>query len=55
MFSLVIILVIVTLLILILDVIELGLISKSQFDTLKVSKNSSKINLACNNKFSKLY
>jgi len=45
MFSLVIILVIVTLLIVILEVL-----SKIQFDTLKVSRNNSKISLVCNNK-----
>ena len=50
MFSLVIILVIVTLLIVILEVLELELISKIQFDTLKVSRNNSKISLVCNNK-----
>ena len=50
MFSLVIILVIVTLLIVILEVFELELISKIQFDTLKVSRNNSKISLVCNNK-----
>ena len=50
MFSLVIILVIVTLLIVILEVLELELISKIQFDTLKVSRNNSKISSVCNNK-----
>ena len=50
MFSLVIILVIVTLLIVILEVLELELISKIQFDTLKVSRNNSKVNLVFSNK-----